>query len=71
MLLKCQRLLQLKQHYKNNNIELAENHVKLLEKFEPKFREHHIRADFTGYLVAMDHYSGAEYERQDTAPSLH
>ena len=35
ILLKCQRLLRLEQHYKNNNIELTENHVRLLEKFEP------------------------------------
>ena len=54
MLLKCQRLLRLEQHYKNNNIELTENHIKLLEKFDPEFRERHIQADYTGYLVAMD-----------------
>ena len=24
------------------------------EKFDPEFRERHIRADFTGYLVARD-----------------
>ena len=54
LLLKHQRLLRLEQHYKNNNIELTENHIKLLEKFDPEFRERHIRADFTGYLVAMD-----------------
>jgi len=54
LLLKHQRLLRLEQHYKNNNIELTENHIKLLEKFDPEFRERHIKADFTGYLVAMD-----------------
>jgi transposase InsO family protein len=53
-LLKHQRLLRLEQHYKNNNIELTENHIKLLEKFDPEFRERHIKADFSGYLVAMD-----------------
>ena len=54
MLLKCQRLLRLEQHYKNNNIALTENHIKLLEKFDPEFRERHIKADFTGELVGID-----------------
>jgi len=54
MLLKCQRLLRLEQHYKNNNIALTENHIKLLEKFDPEFRERHIKADFTGDLVGID-----------------
>jgi len=54
LLLKCQRLLRLERHYKNNNIELSENHIKLLEKFDPEFRERHIKADFTGELVAID-----------------
>ena len=35
ILLKHQRLLRLEQHYKANNIALTENHVKLLEKFDP------------------------------------
>ena len=54
LLLKHQRLLRLEQHYKNNNIELTENHIALLEKFDPEFRERHIKADFTGELVAID-----------------
>ena len=54
MLLKCQRLLYLEQHYKNNNIALTESHIKLLEKFDPEFRDRHINADFTGQLVALD-----------------
>jgi len=54
ILLKHQRLLILEQHYKANNIALTENHIVLLEKFDPEFRERHIQADFTGQLVAMD-----------------
>ena len=54
LLLKHQRLLRLEQHSKENNIELSENHIKLLEKFDPEFRERHIKADFTGELVAID-----------------
>jgi transposase InsO family protein len=54
LMLKHQRLLFLEQHYRNNSIELTDNHIKLLEKFDPEFRERHIKADFSGYLVAMD-----------------
>ena len=54
ILLKHQRLLMLEQHYKANNIALTENHIVLLEKFDSEFRERHIKADFTGQLVAMD-----------------
>jgi len=54
LLLKCQRLLRLERHYKDNNIALSENHIELLEKFDPEFRERHIKADFTGELVAID-----------------
>jgi transposase InsO family protein len=48
------RLLRLEQHHRETNIELSENHIKLLERFSPEFRERHIQADFTGDLVAMD-----------------
>ena len=54
ILLKHQRLLRLENHYKNNCIQLTEQHITLLEKFSPEFRERHIKADFTGELVAMD-----------------
>jgi len=54
ILLKHQRLLMLEQHSKTNNIALTENHIALLEKFDPEFRERHINADFTGQLVAID-----------------
>ena len=51
---KHQRLMRLEQHHRETNIELSEKHVKLLERFNPEFRERHIQADFTGDLVAMD-----------------
>jgi transposase InsO family protein len=54
MLLKHQRLLRLEQHCKDNTFPLTEQHIILLEKFDPEFRERHIQADFTGQLVAMD-----------------
>jgi len=51
---KHQRLLRLEKHYKEHNIQLTEQHIALLEKFDPEFRERHIKADFTGQLVALD-----------------
>ena len=54
LLSKHQRLLRLEQHYKDNTIELTESHIQLLEKFNPEFRERHIKADFSGDLVAID-----------------
>ena len=54
IMLKHQRLLRLEQHYREHNIQLTEQHIVLLEKFDPEFRERHIKADFSGELVAMD-----------------
>ena len=54
LLSKHQRLLRLERHYRDQNIELSENHIKLLERFDPEFRERHIKADNTGDLVAID-----------------
>jgi len=54
MITKHQRLLRLEKHYKDNNIPLTEQHIILLERFDPEFRERHIKADFTGQLVALD-----------------
>jgi transposase InsO family protein len=54
ILLKHQRLLRLEQHYKEHCIPLTEEHIILLEKFDPEFRERHIQADFTGQLVSLD-----------------
>lgn len=54
LLTKHQRLLRLDQHLKEHPIELNENQIKLLEKFNPEYRDRHIQADFTGDLVAMD-----------------
>lgn len=51
---KHQRLLRLEKYSQETPIELSENHIKLLERFSPEFRERHILADFTGDLVAMD-----------------
>ena len=54
ILSKHQRLLRLEKHYRENGQVLTDNHIRLLERFDPEFRERHIQADFTGQLVAMD-----------------
>ncbi len=54
LLTKHQRLLRLEQHHKEHPIELNENQRKLLEKFNPEYRDRHIQADLKGDLVATD-----------------
>ena len=52
--LRRQRLLRLERHYRGSDIRLAENRVRLPERFDPEFRERHARADFAGDLAATD-----------------
>lgn len=54
LLTRHQRLLRLEQHHREQKIELTEKQIKLLEKFNPEYRERHIKADFTGDLVSID-----------------
>ena len=54
LITKHQRLLWMERHYREHSITLKEQHIALLEKFDPEFRERHIKADFTGELVAID-----------------
>ena len=54
LITKHKRLLRLEKHCHGNQIPLTEEHIALLEKFDPEFRERHIQADFTGQLVAID-----------------
>ncbi|EPG68080.1 IS481 family transposase [Leptospira wolffii] len=51
---KHQRLLRLEEHNKDKIIPLSENQIRLLEKFDPEYRERHIQADSTGELVSID-----------------
>nr|WP_243394759.1 hypothetical protein [Leptospira adleri] len=51
---KRQRLLRLEEHHKDQIIPLSEDQIKLLERFDPEYRERHIQADSTGELVSMD-----------------
>lgn len=51
---KHQRLLRLEEHRKDKIIPLSEDQIKLLERFDPEYREWYIQADSTGELVSMD-----------------
>jgi transposase InsO family protein len=49
-----QRLMRLEEKLQDKKFELTENQIRLLEKFNPEFRERHIETKYTGYLVAID-----------------
>lgn len=51
---KYQRLLRLDKHYREQNIELTDNQIKALEKYDPEYRERHIEVNYTGHIVSMD-----------------
>lgn len=54
LLTKHQRLLRLEEHSRKHAIKLTDKQIRLLERFEPEFRERHIDAPHTGSLVAVD-----------------
>ena len=51
---KFQRLLRLEEKLQKKKFKLTEEQIKLLEKFNPEFRERHIETKHTGYLVSID-----------------
>lgn len=51
---KHDRLLRLEKHQREQKIELTEAQIRLLERFDPEFKDRHIETNFTGELVAMD-----------------
>ena len=51
---KFQRLLRLEEAMKNRKFKLTDDQIKLLERFNPEFRERHIETKHTGYLVSID-----------------
>ena len=54
LLTKHQRLLRLEEHSRKRSIKLTDKQVRLLERFNPEFRERHIDAPHTGSLLAVD-----------------
>ena len=54
LLTKHERLLRLEKATAERKLELADEQIRLLERFSPEFRERHIEAPHTGALVAVD-----------------
>lgn len=54
LLAKPERLLRLEQTVQKRKIKLSDEQIRLLEKFNPEFRERHIETRCTGDLVAVD-----------------
>lgn len=51
---KHQRLLRLEKASRKRKLELTEDQIQALERFDPEFRERHIKTHHTGYLVSVD-----------------
>lgn len=49
-----QRFLRLEREFAERNLELSDDQIRLLERFDPEFRERHIETHHTGYLVSVD-----------------
>lgn len=60
LLTKHERLMRFEEHARKHSIKLTDKQVRMLERFNPEFRERHIEAPHTGALVAVDtFYVGA------------
>ena len=54
LLTKHERLLRLEEHSRKRSIKLTDQQVRLLERFDPEFRDRHIEAPHSGSLLAVD-----------------
>jgi hypothetical protein len=54
LLTKHQQFLRLKEHSRKRSIKLTDKQIRLLERFNPEFRERHIDAPHSGSLLAVD-----------------
>ena len=54
LMTKVQRLVRLEKTVKNRKLTLSDEQIRLLEKFDPEFKERHIETKHTGDLVAVD-----------------
>lgn len=54
LLTKQSRLLRLEKTVREQNFELSDEHIRLLERFSPEFRERHIETRHSGDLVSVD-----------------
>jgi transposase InsO family protein len=49
-----QRFLRLEREVTERKLDLSEDQIRLMERFDPEFRERHIETRHTGYLVSVD-----------------
>lgn len=54
LLTRFDRLLRLEKHQREQKIELSDEQIRLLERFNPEFKQRHIETSHTGQLVAID-----------------
>lgn len=54
LLTKHERLLRFEEHTRKRSIKLTDKQIRLLERFNPEFRERHIEAPHSGALLAVD-----------------
>lgn len=54
LLTRHERLLRFEEHARKRSIKLTDKQIRLLERFNPEFRERHIEAPHSGALLAVD-----------------
>lgn len=54
LLTKHERLMRFEEHTRKRSIKLTDKQIRLLERFNPEFRERHIEAPHSGALLAVD-----------------
>ena len=54
LMTKEQRLLRLEEHARKRKIKLSEEQIRLLERFDPEFRDRHIVVKYPGELLGVD-----------------
>lgn len=54
LLTKHERLLRFEEHVRKRSIKLTDKQIRMLERFNPEFRERHIEAPHSGALLAVD-----------------
>ncbi len=54
LMTKVQRLLRLEEHARKRKIKLSEEQIRLLERFDPEFRDRHIVVKYPGELLGVD-----------------
>ncbi|HAT2712998.1 TPA: hypothetical protein I8303_001720 [Aeromonas hydrophila] len=50
-------MLRLEKNHQEQTIVLNDEQIRLLERFSPEFREHHIEVHYTGERIAVDTFA--------------